>query len=266
MNVTMSDTNTATKSNPTGSTVGVVIPAYAPDIVVLEQFIGDIRNVIDPETIRVEIDVPRTAHVERLEAIVDRVSVSSDRRGKGAAIMEGFDALETDVLVFADADGSVPAHSLENLVRQTEEGTADVSIGSRRHPNSHIVNHQTLGRRFLGDAFAFAARKLLPTKCRDYQCGAKAVRAETWNVIGHHCYEPGFAWDLEFVSVAGSLGYEIAEVPVDWEDHPDSTVDPLWTSVELATALVDVRRRADAIASSPRFKNITKTTRSKLTK
>jgi glycosyltransferase involved in cell wall biosynthesis len=262
----MSETNATTKPDLTGSTVGVVIPAYAPDILALERFIDDIRDVIDPETIRVEIDVPRTDHVEQLEAVVDQVSVSSNRRGKGAAIMAGFDALDTDILVFADADGSVPAHSLENLVRQLEEGTADVSIGSRRHPNSHIVEHQTLGRRFLGDAFAFVARKLLPTKCRDYQCGAKAIRAEAWNEIGHHCYEPGFAWDLEFVSVAGSLGYEIAEVPVDWEDHPDSTVDPLSTSVELATALVDVRRRADAIASSPRFRGVTKTTQSKLTK
>lgn len=262
----MSGTNTATKPDSTESTVGVVIPAYAPDIVALERFVDDIRNLIDPEIIRVEIDVPRTAHVERLKTVVDHISVSSNRRGKGAAIMEGFDALETDTLVFADADGSVPAHSLENIVRQIEEGTADVSIGSRRHPNSHVVEHQTLGRRFLGDAFAFTARKLLPTKCRDYQCGAKAVQAEAWNVIGHHCYEPGFAWDIEFVSVAGSLGYEIAEVPVDWEDHPDSTVDPFSTSVELATALVDVRRRADAIASSPRFRNITKTTQSTLTK
>lgn len=250
----------------TADSLGIVIPAYDPDILTLEQYIRDIRDVIGPQVICVEIDSPRRAHVDRLEETADQVSVATTRRGKGGAIMAGFDSLETDVLAFADADGSVPASSLDDVVRQVREGTADVSLASRRHPSSHIVDHQTVVRRLLGDAFAFAARQMLPTQCRDYQCGAKAVRADAWEVIGHHCYEPGFAWDLEFVSVAGAVGYEIAEVPVDWEDHPDSTVNPISTSVELATALVDVKRRADAIAESPRHRNATPTAHSTLMK
>lgn len=246
--------------------VGIVIPAYDPDILTLEQYIDDIRTVLDPEIVRVEIDAPRQEHVERIENRADVTNVSTQRRGKGGAIMNGFDALDTDIVAFADADGSVPAESLEDLVRQIDAGTADVSIASRRHPSSHIVEHQTVVRRLLGDVFAFAARKMLPTQCRDYQCGAKAARREAWEAIGHHCYEPGFAWDLEFVSVAGSLGYEIAEVPVDWEDHPDSTVNPILTSLELATALVDIRRRTDAIATSPRFRDVSSTDHSKLMK
>jgi len=249
----------------TEHSIGVVIPAYSPDIQRLEQYIEDIDRRLGPATVRVEIDAPRPDHVERLEESADAVNVSHDRRGKGGAIMAGFDALETDILVFADADGSIPAPSLAAVVRQISDGTADVSIASRRHPTSNIVAHQTVARRFLGDAFAYVARMMLPTECRDYQCGAKAVSADTWETVGHHCYEPGFAWDLEFVSVAGSLGYDIAEVPIDWEDHPDSTVDPIATSIELATALVDVRRRTDAIGTCPRFRDVTKTEHSNLT-
>ncbi|MDS0300237.1 glycosyltransferase [Halogeometricum sp. S1BR25-6] len=248
------------------NSLGIIIPAYDPDILTLEQYIRDVRSEFAPEILRVELDTPRQAHVERLEETADVVNVATTRRGKGGAIMAGFDALKTDILAFADADGSVPADSLHDVVRQISEGTADVSLASRRHPSSHIVAHQTVIRRLLGDGFAFAARKMLPTQCRDYQCGAKAVRADAWEAIGHHCYEPGFAWDLEFVSVAGSLGYEIAEVPVVWEDHPDSTVNPLSTSLELATALVDVKRRTDAIATSPRHRNATPTAHSKLMK
>jgi hypothetical protein len=106
---------------------------------------------------------------------------------------------------------------------------------------------------------------MLPTHCRDYQCGAKAARASAWEAIAHHCYEPGFAWDLEFVSVAGSLGYDIVEVPIVWEDHPDSTVDTISTAVELGTALVDVRRRTDALARSPRHRHTDTTDESVLT-
>ncbi|MDR9381099.1 MAG: glycosyltransferase [Natronomonas sp.] len=263
----MTDRSTPTadptvKANPS---IGITIPAYDPDMLRLEQFIDDIEEVLDPEIVRIEIDAPRRTHVDRLEDAVDVVNVSNERRGKGGAITEGFDALETDIFMFADADGSVPASSLRHVLQQTIDGTADVSIGSRRHPTSNIVAHQTIARRFLGDTFAFVARKMLPTECRDYQCGAKAVRREAWENIGPHCYEPGFAWDLEFISVAGALGYEIAEVPVEWEDHPDSTVDPISTPIELATALVEVKRRTGAIATSPRFREITETNRSTLT-
>lgn len=233
--------------------LGVVIPAYDPDPQLLRQYITNIRAALEPEAIRVELDQPRRGHLESLSGLAIDCNISRDRRGKGAAITAGFDALETDIYAYADADGSVPVSSLGDVVREIRDGNTAVCIGSRRHPASEIVEHQTVGRRFLGDLFALAARRILPTQCRDYQCGVKAVSADAWDSIGHHCYERGFAWDLEFVSVAGALGYDIAEAPVVWEDQSDSTVDPLSTSLELLTALINVKRRADAISTSPRY-------------
>jgi glycosyltransferase involved in cell wall biosynthesis len=244
--------------------VGVVIPAYNPDVSSLLDYICDIQSTISPKEIRVEIDDPSSESLDMLSANDIEISISEERRGKGAAIMAGFDALETDIYAFTDADGSVPASSLVSMLRPILNDGADVSIGSRRHPDSNIVNHQTILRRFLGDIFAKAARYILPTRCRDYQCGAKAVTANAWSSINHHCYESGFAWDLEFVSVAGLLGCKITEVPITWEDHPDSTVDPVTTSIELATALINVKRRADAIATSQKYDNVDVTVESNL--
>lgn len=242
--------------------IGVVIPAYQPELSSLMDYISEIHSKLSPETIRIEIDAPSQKLEDLLTKYDVDVSVSRDRRGKGAAIMAGFDALDTDIYLFADADGSVPATSVRDIVRPILNNIADVSIGSRRHPDSNIVNHQTMLRRFLGDVFAAGARYMLPTQCKDYQCGAKAVTSEAWSSIGHHCYEPGFAWDLEFVSIAGSLGYKISEVPITWEDHPNSTVAPFSTSIELATALIDVKRRTDAISTSPRYRDIESTDKS----
>ena len=64
--------------------------------------------------------------------------------------------------------------------------------------------------------------------------------------------EPGFAWDVELVTFADSLGYRVVEVPVVWEDHPESTVHPVWTAVELGRALVSMRRRASALDRTDR--------------
>ncbi|WP_253738724.1 glycosyltransferase [Halohasta salina] len=236
--------------------LGVVIPAYEPDVDALAASVGAIRSALDPVTVRIEIDAPSESTLARVEPLADELGVARRRRGKGGAIMDGFDELSTAVLAFVDADGSVPAASLADIVDHVRQRADTVAIGSRRHPEARIVDHQTVGRRLLGDAFAVSARKLLPTACYDYQCGAKALRAEAWAEIGHHCYESGFAWDLEFVAVTGALGYRITEVPVTWEDHPESTVDPLSTSLELGRALFDVRRRAQAIATSPRYRDV----------
>ncbi|NEU55350.1 glycosyltransferase [Halorussus sp. MSC15.2] len=244
--------------------IGIVIPAYQPNVETVVSYIKDIKREIRPEQIIVEYDQPEEEGKERLSAVAE-VNTVEERRGKGAAIMSGFDEMNADILAFSDADGSVPTESLNRVVEQIREDTADVSIGSRRHPDSEIVAHQTVTRRFLGDIFAGCAKWMLPTRCRDYQCGAKAVRATAWESIGHHCYEPGFAWDMELVSVAGALGYDIAEVPITWEDRPQSTVDPVSTPVELASALIDVRRRTTTIANSPRYVNVNQTSESTLT-
>lgn len=236
--------------------LGVVIPAYEPDVDALTRYISGIETQLSPAVIRVEIDSPQANEVAALAATTAEINAVDRRRGKGGAITDGFDSLETDILAFADADGSVPAASLADVVAPTQRGETALAIGSRRHPGAEIVDHQTVGRRLLGDAFAAVARQLLPTRCYDYQCGAKALRAAAWSDIRHYCHERGFAWDLEVLSVADSLGYEIREVPVTWEDHPDSTVDPIPTAVELGRALVAIRFRTGGLTPRDRIQSI----------
>lgn len=258
----MDDPYANSRLNDRDPSLGFVIPAYDPDVDILTTYIEDVRDTLSPSIVRVEIDAPAESTLDRLESVADEVNATDARRGKGKAIADGFDALSTDVLAFADADGSVPASSMETVVDRIRDGTAAVSIGSRRHPDSRIVSHQTIGRRILGDAFAFAARKLLTTTCYDYQCGAKAVRADAWREMRERCRREGFAWDLEFVSVAGSLGYDIAEVPVEWNDHPDSTVHPFWTTVELAVAVCAIRYQLRADGRDAAAANVRPTTAS----
>ena len=199
---------------------------------------------------RIEVDDPREAVAAALADLPATVNVSPYRRGKGAAVTAGFEALETDVLAFADADGSTPPGELARVVAAVTDGDADLAVGSRRHPEAEITSHQTLARRFLGDGFAWLARRLLDADLYDYQCGAKAIRRPAWTAVREHLYEPGFAWDVELVAMAGALELAIAEVPITWEDMPGSTVSPVRDSVRLGRALLVSRHRAKQIRNS----------------
>jgi glycosyltransferase involved in cell wall biosynthesis len=227
--------------------VGVVLPAYRPDLDRLSRYVHRIDEELDPAVIHVELDAPREGVVEALSELPASVHAVPNRRGKGAAITAGFETLSTDVLAFVDADGSTPVDSVEDVVDPVVDERAVLSVGSRRHPDATIASHQTLARRRMGDAFAWLARRTLEPSLYDYQCGAKALDRDVWQSVREHLYEPGFAWDIELVAVIGALDHPIVEVPIVWEDAPGSTVSPVGTALRLARGLLVSRHRGKVI-------------------
>lgn len=236
--------------------LGVVIPAYKPDVTRLVSYITAIDESLAPATIIIELDAPSDHVISALEPLPAIIHAAKTRRGKGAAITHGFQSLDTDIIAFVDADGSTPPESLADVIAPVRGGNADFAVGSRRHPDADIRSHQTYARRWLGHIFAHAARRLLPVALTDYQCGAKALTQETWRAVRLHLYEPGFAWDIELIVMADALGYSIVEIPIAWEDHPGSTVAPVGTAIALARAVFSARHRAKLLANNPLHKAI----------
>ncbi|WP_435195579.1 glycosyltransferase [Natronomonas sp. EA1] len=228
--------------------LGIVVPAFHPDTERLARFVRALDETLSPAVIRIELDDADAATREVLAELPAELNAIPYRRGKGAAITAGFEALDTDRLAFADADGATPADSVADVVAALDG--ADLAVGSRRHPDATVLGHQTFARRYLGDGFAWLARRLLDVDLYDYQCGAKALTRDAWGRVREHLYEPGFAWDVELVAMAGALGLRVAEVPVTWEDAPGSTVSPVSTAVSLARALLAARHRAKRLKRS----------------
>lgn len=227
--------------------VGIVIPAYRPDPERLAAYVTDLHAALAPAHILIELDDPTTATNAALADTAATIHSSPDRRGKGAAISDGFDRLETDVLAFVDADGSTPPASLEAVLAPILADEADVSVGSRRHPDATVRVHQSRVRRRLGDFFVRVARVILPLELYDYQCGAKVISREWWNNVRDHLVSPGFAWDIEFVTIADALGARVHEVPIVWDDMPGSTVGIGGTTSAFSLALIRSWHRAGCI-------------------
>lgn len=224
--------------------LGIILPAYQPNPDVLLRYAQELTEALDPAALIVELDAADDDLKESLTAIPGTVHTVSVRRGKGAAITAGFEQLETDILAFIDADASTPVKSVSDILAPIQTGRADLAVGSRRHPDARIKAHQTYARRWLGHGFAWLARRILDVSLYDYQCGAKAISREAWEAVRTHLYEPGFAWDIELIAMTDALGFEIAEIPIEWEDQPGSTVAPLHTAYALGRALFIARHRA----------------------
>jgi len=225
------------------NSIGVVIPAYNPNLKTLEGYVRDLDKVLCPDIILIEIDDPSELMLSQMEGISAKVEVSDRKRGKGAAITRGFNKLKSDILVFVDADGSIPAKSVEKVCDSIIKLDVDLAVGSRRHPDSNIKFHQGNVRKLLGDGFSFLSRVLLEVKLYDYQCGVKAIDRKVWEEVQRDIERKGFSWDIELISIVSMRGYNIKEVPIEWDDQPGSTVKIIPTMLELFNALFTVRRK-----------------------
>ena len=77
----------------------------------------------------------------------------------------------------------------------------------------------------------------------DTQCGFKLLPAERARAIFRLAVVDRFAWDVEFLLLAGIQGCTIVEVPVLWFDSPKSRVNVLRDPPRVLWDIVRLRLR-----------------------
>ena len=164
--------------------------------------------------------------VEALIAGNPDVAVRLLRRpheGKGAAVAAGLASTSAPLAGFCDADLATPLDQLERIVRVATRGHT-LAIGSRDLATSKLLHPEGRVREALGRTYNRLLQATITPGVVDTQCGAKVATREVWDRILPHCSERGFAWDAEAIAVAGALGIEVQEVPIEWRHDERSRV------------------------------------------
>ena len=65
------------------NSIGVVIPAYNPNLKTLEGYVRDLDKVLCPDVILIEIDDPSELVLSQMGGISARFEVSDRKEGKG---------------------------------------------------------------------------------------------------------------------------------------------------------------------------------------
>lgn len=178
---------------------------------------------------------------ERIAAALPlaRVLPQEHNRGKGAAVRAGVRSATGRQILFTDADLAIDPRQIPALLDGLTR--APVAVGSRVI-GGHIDYGSWLRTR-AGRTFNLLVRALSKIDLRDTQCGFKAARAGYAKVLFHHTTIDGFAFDVEFLSRARGLGWDVAEVPVSWRDVPGSHVDVARHSLVMLGDLAGARLR-----------------------
>jgi putative flippase GtrA len=170
--------------------------------------------------------------------------VHLDRKGRGRALRAVWSASSAPVLAYMDVDLSTDLAALLPLVAPLVSGHSDLAIGTRLSRGSRVVRGAK--RELISRCYNLLLRGTLAARFSDAQCGFKAIRREVAEGLLPLVEDTGWFFDTELLVLAERAGLRIHEVPVDWVDDPDSSVDLLATAV---ADLKGVARLARALAT-----------------
>lgn len=181
------------------------------------------------------------AIARRLAAEIDAVRVVHlDEKGRGRALRTVWGASDATVVAYMDVDLSTDLNALLPLVAPLVSGHSDLAIGSRLARSSRVVRGPR--REVISRCYNLILRGALRAKFSDAQCGFKAIRTDVARQLLPLVQDTGWFFDTELLVLAERVGLRIHEVPVDWGDDPNSTVDVVATATADLKGVVRVGR------------------------
>ena len=167
----------------------------------------------------------------RLAATLAEVrSVRLEAKGRGRALRTVWSSSDALVLAYCDVDLSTDLNAVLPLVAPLVSGHSDLAIGTRLSRASRVVRGAR--REFISRSYNLILRGALSAGFSDAQCGFKAIRSDVARRLLPLVEDTGWFFDTELLVLAERAGLRIHEVPVDWVDDPNSSVDVVRTATD----------------------------------
>lgn len=168
--------------------------------------------------------------------------IHNEERGKGSAVQRGVREASGKYVFICDADLSMPVEEISKFLPPVLQDF-DIAIGSREAPGAVRYN-EPYYRHLAGRVFNTLIRWMVLPHLQDTQCGFKCLRAEVARDIFPFQTLTGWAFDVELLYIAHHHGYDILEIPIDWNFNADSKVRVLRDSWRMFIDLLVIRRNA----------------------
>ncbi|XP_014662061.1 PREDICTED: dolichyl-phosphate beta-glucosyltransferase-like [Priapulus caudatus] len=178
-----------------------------------------------------------------------RVLTFEKNRGKGGAVRLGMMSSRGEHLLFADADGasSFPDYSkVEMKMRKicdSNKTNEAIVCGSRAHLQDEAVATRSLFRTLLMHGFHFMVWLLCVRGIRDTQCGFKLLTRQAARSTFSNLHVERWAFDVELLYIAQTLGIPIGEVAINWKEIDGSKMVPVWSWLQMGRDLLLIRFR-----------------------
>ncbi|KAA0240266.1 MAG: glycosyltransferase [Dehalococcoidia bacterium] len=165
-------------------------------------------------------------------------------KGRGLALKQAWMASDADIVSYMDVDLSTDIEHLPRLIGMVAEEGCDVAIGSRLARGSQT--RRSLKREVTSRGYVFLIRATFPRlRITDAQCGFKALDRRVVEEVVPLIENRMWFFDTELLILAHRRGFKICELPVRWDEDPDTKVKIVRTAIEDVRGLLRMRFRRD---------------------
>ena len=228
------------------ATVDIVIPVFNEEqalprsIVILADFLK--ANLRNPWQIVIADNASTDKTQSVSEMLCERYAgvnyVHIPRKGRGRALRAAWLDSTADIVSYMDVDLSTDLSHFPQLIESLQQGY-HLAVGSRLSKGSRIT--RSLKREVVSRSYNLLIKSMFFTPFRDAQCGFKALTRQAARAIIPHVKSDNWFFDTELLIIAAKRGYRIKQVPVKWDDDPNSTVNIAGTAAEDLMGLLRLR-------------------------
>lgn len=220
--------------------LSVIIPAYNE-----EQRIGktleSVLAYLKAQSYTWEVIVVNNNSSDRTRDVAQGYGITvidELRQGKAYAVQTGMLTASGDLRLFMDADNATVIDEVENMIPFVSQ--YPVVIASIGIPGAKKIGHEPFYRRALGKAGNLWIQLWAVPGIHDTQRGFKLFTHQAVEYIFPKMRTFGWGFDVEVLALARRGGYRIKEVPITWNNDPDSKVN-IWAYPQVLLQTLRVR-------------------------
>lgn len=135
--------------------------------------------------------------------------------GRGFAVRRGMMGIETDYVMYLDADSSIPISNLAKFVPFMKKNY-DLLYGSKKMPGARQTIKRSLLRTIIGYGHSIIASLVLGVLAWDFQGGFKIFSRQFIEEAIPMTNIDRWGFDMEVIFLAKKLGFKTVELPVSW--------------------------------------------------
>ncbi len=199
--------------------ISLVVPAYKQQ----KTIVRDLKNIdsaLSHIEYKYEIIVVIDGNLDKTAQNIKRIRNNNIRtlqyeknQGKGFAVRYGVLEARGDLIGFIDAGMDLNPSIISLMINLMEWNKADIIVGSKLHPESQ-VNYPFV-RKIMSWCYRTFTHVMFGFSVRDTQVGLKLFRRKVAQEVFSRILVKRFAFDVEVLAVAYSLGYKkIYEAPI----------------------------------------------------
>lgn len=202
--------------------LSVIVPAYKQEKTIVED-LSRIKDVLDQLRYSSELICVVDGNIDNTFKKASffakqnkgvKVVGYDTNKGKGYAVRFGMAESKGDIIAFIDSGMDLNPNGLSMLLEHFEWYSADIMVGSKRHPVSKV--DYPWQRKILSIGYQLIVWVLFGLNIKDTQVGMKVFKKQVLEKVLPRLLVKEYAFDIEILAVANYLGFKrIFEAPVE---------------------------------------------------